>query len=60
MSEDKDPMQFIRDLESQVNTMAELYDLADHYYPKEHLYGEPLLNDHQQRKKLQEFELYGP
>lgn len=53
-------MQFVRDLEAQVNTISELYDLAELYYPKENLYGEPLLNDHQQRKKLQEFDLYGP
>jgi hypothetical protein len=30
-----DPMQFIRDLESQVNQISELYDLADQYYPSE-------------------------
>lgn len=60
MSEDKNPMDFVRDLEAQVKTISELYDLAEQYYPKENLYGETLLNDHQQRKKLQEFELYGP
>lgn len=53
-------MQFVRDLESQVNQISELYDLAEQFYPKENFYGETLLNDHQQRKKLQEFDLYGP
>ena len=45
-------MQFIRDLESQVNQISELYDLADQYYPSEQFYGAPILNDNEQRRKL--------
>ena len=53
-------MQFVRDLESQVNQISELYDLAEQQYPSEQFYGETILNDNAQRRKLQEFGQYGP
>lgn len=53
-------MQKVRDLEAQVNQINELYDLAEQYYPAENFYGQKQLNDNDQRRKLQEFEQYGP
>jgi len=48
MSDDPmDPMQFVRDLESQVNEINELYELAEKYYPRENLFGPRELNENE-------------
>jgi hypothetical protein len=59
MTELKDPASIVTSLESQVDDILTLYDLAEKAYPYQNIRGERSLNEDEHRRQMVSFSTFG-